>query len=81
MYIIEVTLLVLGIALLIVGYRKNNRNVLVTAAVILFLSAGIDSFVSGFKEGFSSAREGQALNFPAQKPNNTFNSTPLRDAA
>ena len=65
MYVIQITLLALGIALLIGGYRKNNRNV----------------FVSGFKEGFSRAREGHALMTPAQQLDHSFQWTPLRDAA
>ena len=81
MYVIQITLLVLGIALLIGGYRKNNRNVLVVAAIVLFASAAMESFVSGFKEGFSRAREGHALVIPAQQLDRSFQSTPLRDAA
>ncbi len=81
MYVIQITLLVIGIALLIGGYRKNNRNILFAAAVILFASVAIVGFVNGFKDGFSGTQNSQSLINPAQQPNNSFKPTPLRGAA
>ena len=51
MYFIEITLFLIGIVLLVVGYRRRNRNVMLSAAIILFMSAAVDSLVGGFLEG------------------------------
>jgi len=48
----ELGLLVLGLVLLIFGYRRNNRNVLVAAALVLLASRAIPDFVAGLQEGF-----------------------------
>ena len=51
MYYIEITLFLIGLVLLVVGYRSRNRNVMLSAAIILFMSAAVDSLVGGFLEG------------------------------
>jgi hypothetical protein len=48
-------LLFIGIVALIIGYRKNSRNILVMAAIVLFLSAGLNDLINGFNEGFAEA--------------------------
>ena len=45
MYYLEITLFLIGLVLLVAGYRSRNRNVMLSAAIILFLSASVDSLV------------------------------------
>ena len=40
-----------GLVLLILGYRKANRNLMLAAALCLWLGAGIPDFARGFLEG------------------------------
>ncbi len=55
MFYAQVALLVAGVALLAVGYRRNHRNLLLAGAIVLFLSgAGLD-FITGFADGVSGA--------------------------
>lgn len=56
MYIIEIALFVIGLILLVVGYRNNHRNLLLCAAITLFLSAGLSSMVYGFRDGYLDSR-------------------------
>jgi hypothetical protein len=49
---ISYLLVVLGILLMIAGYRRNNRNMLVLAGLILCVSAGLGEFVHGFMNGW-----------------------------
>lgn len=57
MYFLEIALLLLGLVMLIAGYRKNNRNMLLAAAMILLLSAGIEGLADGLSQGYSQARD------------------------
>ena len=59
MYFIEITLFLIGLVLLVVGYRSRNRNVMLSAAIILFMSAAVDRLVGGFLEGYRESRTGQ----------------------
>ena len=52
---IEITLLILGVAMLVLGYRKNNRNILAASALALLVSAGIADFVQGFEKGVTDS--------------------------
>ena len=61
MIYVEIALLVLGLGLLIVGYNKNNRNMLAASTLILLLGAGIESFVPGFVDGYKTAAEERTL--------------------
>jgi hypothetical protein len=56
MYILEIAIFVVGALLLFIGYRKANRNLLVMAAVLLFLTGTVGDFASGFSEGISGNR-------------------------
>lgn len=49
---LEIVLLAIGAVLLIAGYRKNRRNVLLLGAIVLFLSAATDDFTHGFAQGW-----------------------------
>ena len=61
MYYIEISLFLIGLVLLVVGYRSRNRNVMLSAAILLFLSAAVDSLVGGFLEGYQESRVGQQV--------------------
>lgn len=56
MYFIEIVLFVVGLVLLVVGYRRNHRNLLLCAAITLFLSAGLGPMVEGFRKGYQESR-------------------------
>lgn len=56
MYYVEIALLLVGAAVLAVGYRKNQRNVLLTGAIVLFLSCALPEAVDGFSEGYRQVR-------------------------
>ena len=58
MYVIEIVLFVAGLAMLVVGYRRNHRNLLLCAAITLFLAGTAPSMVEGFREGYAEARNG-----------------------
>lgn len=51
---IEIILLVVGVIALIVGYRKNQRNVLLFAAIVLFLAATVGDFAHGILDGYNT---------------------------
>ena len=55
MYYVTVALLVLGLGLLVIGYRKTNRNMLATAAIALLLSGSLESLVTGFIDGANAS--------------------------
>jgi hypothetical protein len=56
MYFIEIVLFVVGLILLVAGYRRNHRNLLLCAAITLFLSTTLVSAMSAFREGYTEAR-------------------------
>lgn len=56
MYYVEIALFIVGLVMLVVGYRKNQRNVLLTAATLLFLAGTLGSIASGFSDGYNQAR-------------------------
>jgi hypothetical protein len=41
----------LGLILLVVGFRRANRNLLLGAALLLWFGAGSIEFVDGFRDG------------------------------
>lgn len=57
-YGLEIGLLLAGLATLVVGYRRDRRNVLLAAALLLLASGTLGNFVHGFQDGWatSSAR-------------------------
>jgi hypothetical protein len=50
-YVLPLLMLV-GVVLLVIGYRRNSRNLLAIAAVCLFVGVGTDE-VASFKRGFT----------------------------
>lgn len=63
LYALEIVLLVAGFGLLVVGYRRHHRNLLLGAALALLASGALPDAVRGFSEGFngSAARPLAAL--------------------
>jgi hypothetical protein len=55
MHVIEIVLFIAGIALLVVGYRKNARNLLATAALLLLLTGAGPQMWEGFVYGMEHA--------------------------
>ncbi|RQO56318.1 hypothetical protein DBR47_17445 [Paucibacter sp. KBW04] len=55
MFIFELVLSLIGLGLLIYGYRKNCRNLLLAAALTLVLAGGAGDFVQGLKEGSAAS--------------------------
>ena len=47
MFIISLVLLIVGIVLLVIGYRKNDRVLMLIAAILLFLAGGLEDLVKG----------------------------------
>jgi hypothetical protein len=45
-----------GLILLVIGYRTSNRNMLLAAAVILWIGSGVPDMVQGFNDGWRSVR-------------------------
>ena len=52
---LELALLVLGTGLLVAGYRRDDRRMLATSAIVLLLAGtGVD-FATGVVDGFRDA--------------------------
>jgi hypothetical protein len=49
---VEIALLVAGVAVLVIGYRRNDRNLLLAAAILLLLAGALGGMVEGFLEGW-----------------------------
>lgn len=56
MLVLEVALFISFAVLIVVGYKKKNRNVMLVASLCLLLAIAIPSFSDGFKEGFDKER-------------------------
>lgn len=50
----ELIALTLFVVLSIVGYKKDNRNLLLSGAVILLIGFGGHNFIAGFIDGYNS---------------------------
>lgn len=57
--IIEISLLCLGVVLLVVGYRRNHRNLMLAAALVLMSFGTVQDFTRGVADGYrqSDARK------------------------
>jgi uncharacterized membrane protein len=51
MFILEFSFLIFGIVLLVVGYRRNNRNTLLVAGLLLLLTGFIRPIIDGYRSG------------------------------
>jgi len=56
-YVIDIVLMVAGFATLVVGYRRDDRKIMLVAAILLFLSCALTDFASGFAEGLEAGTE------------------------
>jgi hypothetical protein len=50
-YILEI----IGVILLVTGYRKSNRNLLAVAALLLWFGGSFNDFAGGFTTGLHAA--------------------------
>jgi len=57
MVYVEITGLILFIVLMTLGYRKNNRNMMLISALCLLIGLAVPEFISGFIKGFNAARQ------------------------
>ncbi|EIL98381.1 hypothetical protein AB7849_02790 [Rhodanobacter sp. 115] len=60
MIYLQLLLLVIGVALLVVGYRRNERKLMLVAAIVLFLAGSGAQLVTGFVEGLHQGIAGWA---------------------
>ncbi|MBW4049527.1 MAG: hypothetical protein HIU89_16900 [Proteobacteria bacterium] len=51
---VEIGLLLVGLCLLVLGYRRSDRNVLLVAALLLLAAGTIGSFSQGLVDGVRS---------------------------
>jgi hypothetical protein len=54
MYWLPLVLAVVGFAALFYGFSKNNRKILLSAGIVLFLAGSLGDFLAGFEEGVMS---------------------------
>ncbi|OJF70354.1 hypothetical protein BK026_17100 [Alteromonas sp. V450] len=57
MYYLEVVSLILFVVLMTIGYKKNNRNIMLASSLCLLLGLAGPDFISGFKEGYSATEK------------------------
>jgi len=60
----ELILLAVGIALLVFGYRRNNRNMLLLAALVMLAAGALPDVISGIDAGY---RDGAGAAPPAPR--------------
>ncbi|SFK46951.1 hypothetical protein [Rhodanobacter glycinis] len=51
MIYVQLVLLVVGATLLVIGYRRNARKLMLAAAIALFLTGSGAQFATGFAQG------------------------------
>jgi membrane-bound ClpP family serine protease len=54
MYWLAPILAIVGVVALLYGFTKNNRNILLVAAIVLFFAGTAGDLLSGFKAGVQS---------------------------
>lgn len=57
---LQLALLAIGVALLTVGYRRNQRKLMLAAGIVLFLAGSADQLVGGFIDGLHQGMAGPA---------------------
>jgi hypothetical protein len=78
MTISGIAIFVACVIILIYGYVKNNRNLMLAAAIALFLSTGLREFLSdareaqrnaqaGFRDGYEAAQKAKSQASAPQK--------------
>ncbi|MEG2802981.1 hypothetical protein [Stenotrophomonas sp.] len=53
--ILEISLLCVGLVLLVVGYRRNHRNLMLVAALVLMSFGTLQDVGRGFVDGYRGA--------------------------
>lgn len=53
---IGIAFALVGLALLLYGFAKNNRYILVAAGVALFLGGALPDFARGYLDGYQGTR-------------------------
>jgi len=64
--VLDFAFAIAGFVLLVIGYRRNDRKLLLVAALLLFLAGTASEFARGFADGFKQGMEQQAAEAPAQ---------------
>ena len=52
MFYFEIVLIVLFLIATILGYKKNNRNMMLIGSVCLVIAVSAEPFMKGFNKGF-----------------------------
>ena len=55
MYYLEIITLVVFVVLITIGYRKNNRNMMLAASLCLLLGLAGPGFIEGFQAGYGAS--------------------------
>ncbi|MGL1959425.1 MAG: hypothetical protein OCD00_19250 [Colwellia sp.] len=55
MYILEIVSLLLFLVLIVLGYKKNSRNIMLVASICLLVGLAAPDFVSGLIDGYATA--------------------------
>lgn len=58
MAVFQIVLMVLGVAIFAIGYRKTHRNRMLIGTVLMLLAFAIPDFIKGFGEGFTDGFNG-----------------------
>jgi uncharacterized membrane protein YozB (DUF420 family) len=53
--ILEISLMCVGLVLLVVGYRRNHRNLMLAAALVLMAFGTLQDFGRGVIDGYQQA--------------------------
>ncbi|RUO30544.1 hypothetical protein CWE12_04625 [Aliidiomarina sedimenti] len=56
MFYLEVILLISFVVLMVVGYKKNNRNTMLAASLCLVVAVALPGFSDGFQNGFEETK-------------------------
>ncbi|HDS0950625.1 TPA: hypothetical protein QDZ34_000699 [Stenotrophomonas maltophilia] len=48
-------LLAAGLVMLVLGYRRSNRNLLLCAGLLLLAFNGVEDFAAGFADGYAGS--------------------------
>jgi hypothetical protein len=54
--ILQFIVFVLGLILLVLGYRKTHRNHMLLGAILMVASLAAPDFVRGFQQGFTESQ-------------------------
>jgi len=55
MFWLELIALLGFVILMAIGYKNNNRNLMLAASILLFAGLGLPDFIDGFTQGYAQA--------------------------